>query len=153
MADDRRSDDRHPLSIAAVRLYTCEHEAVRGALTRPRHEAGGDPTLDEELSAVECPMVRATHDCQVVRIAIAAFGAQHQVVHIQEHSLPQPGTTQRPPSRRMTSRRTAGVTSCRAFAECAPTWVIGFRCCASHCAISTISEPTSTSSPRPCCQP
>ena len=73
-----------------------------------KDDTGGDSTFDDKLPSVLGPMMRGAQRDERVRIMLTAFGARNDVVRSRNVACRQPGTMQRPLSRRRTSRRTAG---------------------------------------------
>jgi hypothetical protein len=100
---------------------------------------------------VERSVVRSTQGNEIVGAVIAAFGTELNVVCVEK--LRMLASWNDAPSAVAPHDLTPnGRCYVLSSLQRRPALAVG-RCCASHCAISTISGPTSTSSPFPCCQP
>ena len=82
--------------------------SVRGAIGVAKDDTGGDSTFDDKLPSVLGTMMRGAQRDERVRIVLTAFGARNDMVKIRNVACRQPGTMQRPLSRRRIWRRTAG---------------------------------------------
>jgi len=56
----------------------------------PKSQAGSDPALNDERSAMHRPVMRSTQRDELVRVVLAALGARHQMVRVDVNRVTTP---------------------------------------------------------------